>query len=328
MHGYISKHSNFVGREWLFERLERRIEIDKTVKDVLIIADMGYGKSAIMKDIICASSDHASYNLRKQLAAYYICRFDSLITKKKHIFIRRLASMFSWNIPGFSDVLREHEKICIDLFRPDKCEEDPIGCMNHCLISPLMSLRAEHNASFLILVDALDECDENHHDGGIAYLLKSKMHLFPSWIHFILTCRKTSYCSQLTNQMYTLSLNSNDSENQNYLKMYFSSHKTSNVRENFPNFLLATFPVDMPTKDYLSLDIFYEEQFRRHFGDGFESVREILEILCASFEALEERELQKMISIHTKPAVMKACFIIYQNLYIQSKEKFISGIHL
>ncbi|XP_060560037.1 uncharacterized protein LOC132720068 [Ruditapes philippinarum] len=237
MHGYISKHSNFVGREWLFERLERRIEINKTIKGVLIIADM-----------------------------------------------------------GFSDVLREHEKICIDLFRPDKCEEDPIGCMNHCLISPLMSLRAEHNASFLILVDALDECDENHHDGGIAYLLKSKMHLFPSWIHFILTCRKTSYCSQLTNQMYTLSLNSNDSENQNDLKMYFSTHKTSNVRENFPNFLLATFPVDMPTKDYLSLDIFYEEQFRRHFGDGFESVREILEILCASFEALEERELQKMIS--------------------------------
>jgi hypothetical protein len=88
MFGYLSYHHSFVGRQWLFKSLEEGL--NQTGKGVVLITDMGFGKTAAVANIICATSSDASNNLKKHLLAYHICRFDSIITKQHFVFIRRL----------------------------------------------------------------------------------------------------------------------------------------------------------------------------------------------------------------------------------------------
>ncbi|XP_053388519.1 uncharacterized protein LOC128551644 [Mercenaria mercenaria] len=296
MYGYISKHSTLIGRQWFFERLDNCMKESGLNHGVMVIAEMGYGKSALAANIICASSTDASYSFRKRLAAYYICRFDSLITKKKHIFIRRLASMFSLHIPGFAEVLSTTEKLCVEYYNPNQCEDDPGGCIKHCLISPFERLYIHDKSSYIVVLDALDECEHSKNEGGIAFLLKSNLHLFPKWIKFIVTCRNVSYCTQLNTQLHVMQLSSNDQENQDDLKTFYSVQEYNQYETRASNFLLASLPFAISKGKFPSFDVFYEEQFGRVFSDKYEEPKAILEIICASMESMSEGELGEVFS--------------------------------
>ncbi|XP_045172623.2 uncharacterized protein LOC123534430 isoform X2 [Mercenaria mercenaria] len=293
MYGYISKHSTLIGRKWLFERLDKHLKENRSNHGVMVIAGTGYGKSALAANIICASPTDASYSIRKNLAAYYICRFDSLITKKTHIFIRRLASMFSLHIPGFAEVLRTTEKLCLEYYNPNQCEGDPGGCIKHCLISPLERLKAQ-DKHYIVVLDALDECEDSDKDDEIALLLRSNLYSLPEWIKFIVTCRNVSSCRQLNTQLYAMELNHNDPENQNDLNKYYISQGVSHMNTDALNFLLASFSISM--SGIPSLDIFYEQQFRRLYRNQYQEPKAILEIMCASFEAMTEKEIFDVLS--------------------------------
>ncbi|XP_060593007.1 uncharacterized protein LOC132747603 [Ruditapes philippinarum] len=307
MFGYLSYHHSFVGRQWLFKSLEEGL--NQTGKGVVLITDMGFGKTAAVANIICATSSDASYNLKKHLLAYHICRFDSIITKQHFVFIRRLTSMIAKYIPMFNDILKNEFTSCMHIFDVETCENDPYGCFDECLIHPLRNIPDPEGGVKFVIIDALDECEHNHHDkknkiNGIASLLKYKLHLFPKWLKFIVTCRNISYCRQLKYNMKLIFLDSSDQRNIEDMKFYLSVHggnKTEGKNEPF-TFLLLTSTVQSNTysKQFQSLNIYYEHQFKRYFTSGYKHAKAILEIICSALQPIDEDKLWYILSNTTE----------------------------
>ncbi|XP_053396641.1 uncharacterized protein LOC128556237 isoform X2 [Mercenaria mercenaria] len=307
MLSYLSHHRSFVGRQWLFESLEERLQDNSTKQGVILMADMGYGKTAVVAKIVCATPSDDSYNLRKRLIAYHICRFDSIITKRQFVFIRRLTSMIAQSIPMFSELLKYQYTSCTDNFDAETCEKDPYGCFDECLINPLRSLPAQSGKPKLIIIDALDECEQHEDDringiNGIASLLKYKLHLFPKWFKFILTCRTVWYCRQLKSRMDILNLDSGDKRNVNDIKTFISTKGFNNNVYDFnfePSSFLLVLSIlnsDASLGQIQSLNIFYEHQFKRYFDIKYKHAKDILEIICSSFQPIIETQLWNIVS--------------------------------
>ncbi|WAR11840.1 hypothetical protein MAR_026020 [Mya arenaria] len=109
---YFKHHGPLVGRLWLFQLLDE--ELKNTNKNgILLEADMGYGKSAIAAHIPCAKAGDQGIELRKRLIAFHVCKFDVKKTHDSGVFIQRLVSMISNNIPEFSETVNEE---CLHFF--------------------------------------------------------------------------------------------------------------------------------------------------------------------------------------------------------------------
>ncbi|XP_045180048.2 uncharacterized protein LOC123539472 [Mercenaria mercenaria] len=127
---YISHHKNFTGRNWLFKIIEEELlKMTDENHGLLLQADMGYGKSALIKQIICSSKNNPASRIRRRLVAYHICRFDVLTSKQAYIFIFRLISMFLSQIPAIGESMRA----CLEVFDRTLCERDPNGCLDQCI---------------------------------------------------------------------------------------------------------------------------------------------------------------------------------------------------
>jgi hypothetical protein len=308
MLGYLSHHHSFVGRQWLFRSLEE--DLNQTGKGVVLITDMGFGKTAAVANIICATSTDASYNLKKRLLAYHICRFDSIITKQPFVFIRRLTSMIAKYIPMFNDILKNEFTSCMHNFDAETCDNDPYGCFDECLIHPLRKIPDPPDGDLkLVIVDALDECEHKQDDkkneiNGIASLLKYKVHLFPKWLKFLVTCRNIWYCRQLKYSMKLKILDSSDQRNIEDIKFYLSvhgGHKREGQIEP-STFLLLTSTVQSNTfsKQFQSMNMYYEHQFKRYFISEYKHAKAILEVICSALQPIDKDILWYILSNTTE----------------------------
>lgn len=97
---YRSKHEKLIGREWLLNELDEKMVFSK--RGVLFLAEMGYGKSAVVAHLICQSDKQLpGYWIYKHIAVYHICNFYSVKTLFPGNFVKNLAGGFSKHIPGF-----------------------------------------------------------------------------------------------------------------------------------------------------------------------------------------------------------------------------------
>jgi hypothetical protein len=62
-------NESFIERKWLQEVITETLQTSGS--GVLITADMGYGKSSFVSNLICAESSSTWYDLRKQILAYH-----------------------------------------------------------------------------------------------------------------------------------------------------------------------------------------------------------------------------------------------------------------
>ncbi|XP_053384713.1 uncharacterized protein LOC128550207 [Mercenaria mercenaria] len=289
---YLPDSSSFVGRQWLFHILQNMTTKNNTKHGVMMLAGMGYGKSAIAANIICATSRDTSYNLRERLIAYHVCRFDSEITKKPHIFIRRIAAMLHSHIAGFSELVELSYTSCIRHFDERECEEDPYGCFDQCIRFPLIDMYFANNVSKIIIIDGLDECEDTlNNENKLAELLTNRINTFPRWIKLLISCRDVPACRKFQSTLEILRLNSNQPENRRDIEKFMRNNRKSQSEEyvfdiSNTNFLLATIfrSEQLLSTVNCSVDALFEQQFRRYFKNYIRPTKTILSILLSSFK--------------------------------------------
>ncbi|WAR11749.1 hypothetical protein MAR_025929, partial [Mya arenaria] len=188
---YFKQHGPLVGRIWMFQLLDEQLK-NTTRHGILFEADMGYGKSAIAAHMTCAKEGDQGIELRKRLIAFHVCKFDVRKTHEAGVFIQRLVSMISNNIPEFNENIN---KECLDFFINDTCDHYPVDCIDKCIIHPLERTNISDGSEDyrLIIIDALDECNETcsfEKSNQIFYLMERRANKFPSWIKFLVTSRR------------------------------------------------------------------------------------------------------------------------------------------
>jgi hypothetical protein len=217
--------------------------------------------------------------------------------------------MIAKYIPMFNDILKNEFTSCMHNFDVETCESDPYGCFDECLIHPLRNIPDPEGGVKFVIIDALDECEQNHNDkkhkiNGIASLLKYKVHLFPKWLKFLVTCRNISYCRQLKYNMKLIFLDSSDQRNIEDMKFYLSVHGGNKTEgKNEPStFLLLTSTVQSNTypQQFQSLNIYYEHQFKRYFTSGYKHAKAILEIISSVLQPIDKNKLWYILSNTTE----------------------------
>jgi len=186
----------FIGRKWLFDRLEDIL--DKRTKElsaIIIVGEPGSGKSAIAAQLICSRS--SSLFVHKNILGYHLCKHLDKMTQDGGKFVKNLVDMIARRIPRFMEIISSSS--VIQRVLQEDCSRDPHGCFEQAIVSPLKQLRAQslERNLFFIVVDAIDECTSS--DSGsiaitssISELIRHKMVRLPSWLKLIITSRNDS----------------------------------------------------------------------------------------------------------------------------------------
>ncbi|XP_052106675.1 uncharacterized protein LOC127739125 [Mytilus californianus] len=181
---YVQRLNNesFIERRWLRDIVDKQL---LEANGVLLTANMGYGKSSIISNIVCADRSSVWYDFRKQILAYHFCRYDMDMTVTAGTFIRNLASAIVKLYPEMGNAILADD-VASDFLYGTRCYKDPISCFEMSILNPLR----DHwiNQNFIILIDALDECDTAGRN-TLFYFLLTQVQRFPSNFKFILTSR-------------------------------------------------------------------------------------------------------------------------------------------
>ena len=346
LHGYISYHSNLIGRKWLFDDLNAMFfnsSNDRT--GVLVTAPMGYGKSAIVSHLLCTQDDSVSGQLRKHIIAYHICRFDVPSTRSPEVFIKRIIGFLALKSRQFSSFFESASNSSI-FYDRQRCREDPVACFDQGIVFPLRIVDTVNDTPWIIMIDAFDEClAEDGFTHAILSMIRKRLAHLPKWIKFLITSREASVFTDF-DKFEIIQLQNNDIRNKNDMKVFISV----NVPKH--NWLIGFFSEDVSEtlinridqEDfnflYISHIVLYLEEsrankslerlpptlgeiyhveFERLFalnGNSFERARPILEILCASTRPLSKDMLFEILSFNYKTIYNKSEF--EKDLYILS----------
>ncbi|XP_055999536.1 uncharacterized protein LOC125656669 [Ostrea edulis] len=324
---YRSTHDTLVGRKWLLYELENIMR--SSPRGVMLIAEMGYGKSAIMSHLACQDDQRqAGYPIYENISVFHICTFGSQKTLLPGLFVKNMAGGFAKYIPKFKQYLEQNRRFK-DYFEGGKCLEDAEGCLDFLIIKTLHQLKNE-SKTHIVIIDALDECIEYDNRFNIVSLLLRRITKFPKYIKFLTSSRNISLISQLNRHLTVFEQKAENDKNNRDIGLFVKEKlrnaqpkDISNLKSVFKsvdeisdkavkygkgNMLFVLHVLKQWTDtEHLSFDnipntletSFYD-QFLRIFGNDdaqFGSTRKILEILCASTEPLSEEEIFEIANI-------------------------------
>ena len=215
------------------------------------------------------------------------------------------------------------------------CTQDPIGCFEQAVLTPLRSLQNKPSKPWYLVLDALDECMSpvGQESRTIVDLINRKLSRFPRWLKLVMTSRnETKIFSHLTN-VIKLVIEPYDSRNLDDISLYLTERLYqegplisfikslfgADTVENTMNLVSALlnkcqgnflFVKEMlhywetskeAQKDPYALpktlgDI-YNGYFERLYGSGetFKPVRRILEVLVSTFDPISVEELFELL---------------------------------
>ena len=308
MEMYLQKDT-FVGRRWLFDDLNADLLHSSTHgRGILLFAEMGYGKTSIASQCICANQSSVGYQIRKHVVAYHVCRYDVYLTKTADTFIKRMSRMIASHVPEFLSQIST-DSSCVELYDKQTCNTDPFGCMDQCVIHPLNKMNVS-NRTLIVVIDALDECDntiykrENAYNDNVIYqLLKYRLQSIPTFLQFLVTSRHVAKFNDLEHYVKPYFLSSNDVLNKQDVNDFLHKMHENSTNMAFynadsvSNFLHASkLNSSLVVSSTESIDLFYERQFERLFFDDFLIVKHVLELVCASFKHLTKVQLRHILS--------------------------------
>ena len=179
--------SGFVGREWVFRQMEEEILNRSYTRGVLLVAEPGWGKSAIMEHLISSSSSSAV--IHDNIIGYHICKFNDKSTRDGGRFVKNLVQLISNRIPKYKRIINSN-KLIKNILKSN-CNDNPVECFKTAVIKPLQNLDSTGRKNSFILIDALDECMEKEetHQSIIANILIDKVPDLPNWVKLIVTSR-------------------------------------------------------------------------------------------------------------------------------------------
>ena len=171
----LTRHAkNFVGRDWLFNYINRWLaEKEEPNKILLIIADPGFGKSAL-------SAQLTNYiNVR----SIHFCMSSNSLSCKPHVWVKEVIFQLAAQFENY-------RKIIESTIEP-KWEEVPVYELFRTLIvDPLNECdkNIEIVDPWIFVIDSLDESIALE-GSKIIDLLTEIVHFLPSWIRLIVTSR-------------------------------------------------------------------------------------------------------------------------------------------
>ena len=322
------KREGFVGRKWFFLELENIFEESPSTAGVLITAEPGSGKSALMSQLIC--SPFSSLLIHNNTIGYHLCEYSEKGKRDGARFVRNLVDQIAVKLPKYSEHVKNNERLRVEL--DTRCHKDPTSCFFTTIVGPLRQLEQPNTPQFII-IDALDECFESDtKTSKILDILTSKILAFPKWLKVILTSRNlTSVTSRIPQVINRTSLYAADDRNVNDIRFYVSRFISQN--SNFMDRLLTAMDYSSRTKgvkildeviaqaegnflvvktmlqymndtdgnvDFHSLPVslfdLYNVYFDRQFSTaGFGSFRFLFEVLLAAYSPLQAKHVEEIL---------------------------------
>lgn len=216
-----ARAENFIGRQWLYREVEDSLR-GGDISGVLIIGNPGTGKSALSSQLICSRTSSAK--IHNHILGYHLCKYSDKNTQMAGKFVRNLAEMVARRLPeyGFlvsnsSYIQRSFDVDCIQ-------NQDPVGCFEQTVMSPLRNLKNEPRENWYIVLDALDECLTQAETGhSIVYLLNNKIPRFPPWLKVIMTSRNESDASIHSSKIKKLIIDPGDARNLEDIELFVTT---------------------------------------------------------------------------------------------------------
>ena len=333
-YSYRQNFSNpgFVGREWVFREVENFLNASN-VRGVLLVADPGWGKSAIIKRLIHSSNSSAV--IHENIIGHHFCEYNEKPTRDGERFVKNLVQLISKKINEFQEIIDNDHLIKDEL--QSNCKKNPVKCFQKAIVQPLQKLDATGRNNSFILIDALDECLEKgeRHKSIIVNILSSSENVpeFPTWVKLMVTSRNQPQATDKISNIHgfsTLKITLTDPCNlkdlRNYAKqtLQISYSEEPSMEEKLPlnrsidlavefskgNFLFLEriiklwrkYP-DQMNAEYIpkNLGDIYTVNFAARFKEAaFADFQPLLEVLLAGNSPPMLLELDKIINYHYK----------------------------
>ena len=326
-----ARAENFTGRRWLYEEIEDAFK-DKDIAGVQIVGSPGSGKSALSSQLICSRS--SSPIIHTSILGYHFCKYSDKNTQMAGKFVRNLAEMIARRLPEYGYLVSNNSFIKRSLKEDCIHYQDPVGCFQLAVLSPLRNLTNKPRENWFVVLDALDECITQGETGhSIVYLLNNKIHLFPPWFKVIVTLRNESEAFLRSSKVKTIVIDPEDSRNLEDLEIFVTTrllqetpllHRltwwfgddsvksvtkliTEVLSKSQGNFLFVNELLnnwEQTTTELRNVfdlpkslgDLFYT-YFKRLYPnkESFKSVRHILELLVSTFEPLTHNQIFELL---------------------------------
>lgn len=319
--GYMKDHSECVGREWLLSNIDDELLSNskrvQASRGLVVVADFGYGKSAIVSHLLCAKKEQKGYNIRNHLVAFHVCKFDVPSTKSSERFIRRLVGFFSTKSAEYGSLISMISNDSI-LYNSDECRKEIEACFDQAITFPFREIKTT-SETWLIVIDALDECySSGENNNAILNLLISRLQKFPVWIKFFITSRHIDQLKFLK-KVKIKTLSPQDPNNlqdiRSYIEKMYELKKEKPLKTTTDKLLLKSqgnFLYVLHALQYIvnnnetesdipeipeTLDDIYELNFDRQFSKGksFAICKMILEVICTSLNPLTKDVIYKIL---------------------------------
>lgn len=333
----------YIGREWLIDDVINILR-DDAIRAVLITSELGLGKTSFLRELI-----HRKDKLN--VLACYFCQRDIKHSLKTSTFISSLITQVSRVFEEYSINLSRGIDSKVS-FHED-FEDDPIYALVEGLIRPLSQIQ-NPGKQYYILIDALDEALDTIYTQrckNIPITLQEYLVSFPEWIKFIITTRKIPEIVSSFDRFANIEIHAQDKRNLTDLLNYVDHHVNQLVVNNElkfnksqledlgkkifdysqGNFLYAQQTIEGVKNKYYSqknigslppgLFSLYLDYFNKLFQDptNFVSTKQILQILSASAEPLNKRQITEILNLTSEEDLEREIIPIQEYLSI-SKE--------
>jgi WD40 repeat protein len=306
------KREAFEGRGWLFGEIAQWQAAGGS-RAMLIRADFGVGKSAIMAELV-------HRNPGSSIVAWHFCQYDTQETLQPGTFLRSLAAQFATTVPGYRAMVDADPAL---QERLDRAFTDPGSALEGAVLAPLARLPAPP-APRLLLIDALDEALELETTGPrtagtLISLLAAKAGRFPPWLRVLVTSRPNPQVLTALNAFGIREIEADSAANHDDLRRYILARAARDplagvlsaqvqsakplaellVQRSLGKFLYAVRAMlDLESgrigvADLVALppgmDSFYLEAIDRRFaraGRDYENTRRVLGVLAVAREPL------------------------------------------
>ena len=237
-YSYHQNFSNpgFVGREWVFRQMEEDILNRSDTRGVLLVADPGWGKSAIMEHLISSSSSSAV--IHDNIIGHHICKFNDKSTRDGGKFVKNIVHLIGKKIPKYKGIVNSDQSVKNIL--KYSCNDNPVECFQAAIVEPLKNLDSTGRNKSFILIDALDEClekDESH-QSIIVNILCEEVPDLPNWVKFIVTSRNHPMATSkiLKNvRLSNLTIGVDNKRNEEDLHLYADQTLRNFINETSPS---------------------------------------------------------------------------------------------